>query len=401
MSKIYCPVPWTEVHINADGSYHACGAQPNPATGTKFGAEHNVFNMTITEWMESAYQKQNRHNKLNDVSDNLCLMCYEEEAVEKSSKRLREIHKYPVIPIEFTQPDIINLPTSYHMSLGNECNLRCLMCEPWFSSKIAAEQKNLGLWSLPVKLNWTSNKAAWDMVVSTICSTVDLQAVHIIGGEPLLNNRFEQLVDALIVAGQTNIYLGFTTNGTVFDHDLLEKLNVFRHVDIGISVESYGILNDYIRVGSRTEQVLNNIKLYLKHCVEGHVYVTMRVVPSALSIHTIDELFLWCIEHKLDVMSNLLVNPDYMAINNLPDNVKEKLLKKFSAWNYSTADTSGTNPRDPHYYREHIDHEIKAIIEMLKRPSNTVLTTKLYSFLKEKGWFNNPVIAKYFEVSNL
>ena len=29
-SKIFCIVPWVEVHINADGTYHTCGAQPNP-----------------------------------------------------------------------------------------------------------------------------------------------------------------------------------------------------------------------------------------------------------------------------------------------------------------------------------------------------------------------------------
>ena len=87
-----------------------------------------------------------------------------------------------------------------------------------------------------------------------------------------------------------------------------------------------------------------------------------------------------------------------MAINNLDANIKERLLKKFSSWQYSTVDTTGTNPRDPNYYKEHIDHEIKAIIQMLEKPNDPVLTEKLYSELTNKGWFTNPDIAKYFEL---
>jgi pyruvate-formate lyase-activating enzyme len=401
MNKIYCTIPWTEVHNNADGTYHTCGAQPNTVTGTEFGNTHNVFNMTISEWMDSQYQAGNRQDKLDSISSTLCNMCYREEEVGKSSKRERELHKYPVLPLEYKQVAITCAPTSYHISFGNECNLSCVMCSPWFSSKIAAEEKKLGTWTLPVKLNWTYNEAAWNMVVSTICDTKELQAVHIIGGEPLINNKFEQLVDALISAGRTNIYLGFTTNGTIFNRALLEKLNIFRHVDIGVSIETAGVLNDYIREGSKVNQVLDNIKLYLKYRKQGHVYVTLRVVPSALSVHTIDELFLWCIDNQLDIMSNLLVRPNYMAINNLPAGIKEKLLTKFSSWQYSTIDTTGTNPRDPTYFREHIDNELKAIIKMLQKPNDPILTEQLYKFLKDKGWFKDPVIAKYFEVSDL
>lgn len=401
MNKIYCTVPWTEVHINADGTYHTCGAQPNTVTGTDFGAEHNVFNMTVAEWMNSAYQSQARKDKLAGVSSNLCNMCYNEEAVGKSSKRERELHKYPVIPLEYQQSNIVNAPTSYHISFGNECNLSCVMCGPWFSSRIAAEEKRKGNWTLPVKLNWTLDEAAWSMVVNSICDTVNLQAVHVIGGEPLINDRFERLVDQLILSGRTDIYLGFTTNGTVFNHSLLEKLNVFRHVDIGVSIETAGLLNDYIREGSDTQQVLKNIELYLKHRKQGHVYVTLRVVPSALSVHTIDELFLWCIDHQLDIMSNLLVRPNFMAINNLPDDVKEKLLQKFSTWQYSTVDITGTNPRDPNYFREHIDNELRAIIKMLIKPGDPELTKQLYNFLVSKEWLKNQEIQKLFATSQL
>ena len=398
-NKVYCPIPWTEVHINADGTYHPCGAQPNRVSGTEFGSQHNVHNMSIHKWMQSMYQQQNRINKLNSVADDLCNMCYREEELNKSSKRKRELDKFTEIPAKFLSPYTFDLPVSYHISLGNECNLACRMCGPTFSSASAAEQKRIGIWDGPVKLNWTDDPAAWQMVINTMTATPDLQAVHVIGGEPLINDRFERMVDALIAANLTNIYIGFTTNGTFFDQGLVEKLNVFRHVDIGISIETADKLNDFVRTGTDTAQVLENIKLFLKHRKAGHVYVTVRTVPSALSVHSIDGLFKWCIEHEVDVMSNMLFRPEHLRINNLPENIKQRLLEKFSLWQYSTRDTTGTNDRDPTYFREHIDHELRAIVKMLEQPADPQMTEKLYGTLESWQWFNDKDIRNYFFIA--
>ena len=399
-SKVYCPVPWTEVHINADGTYHTCGAQPNRVSGTEFGLKHNVHSMSIKEWMQSQFQQQNRINKLNDCADDLCQMCYREEELDKSSKRKRELDKYPVIPIEFQSPQDAGLPVSYHISLGNECNLSCRTCSPVFSSGVAAEQKRMNIWSGAIKLNWTEDSAAWDMVISTMSSTNNLQAVHIIGGEPLLNDRFERMVDALIAANLTDIYLGFTTNGTVFNQKLLEKLNVFRHVDIGISIETADKLNDFTRTGSNTKETLRNIQLFLKHRKQEHVYVTIRTVPSALTVHSITGLFNWCIEHQVDVMSNILSYPEHLRINNLPEPIKNRLLNQFSSWEFSTRDTTGTNDRDPTYFKEHIDQEIRAIIKMLEQPANPLMTEQLYNALDRWGWAKDPDIRNYFFIKD-
>ena len=65
MNPFYCPVPWNEVHINADGTYHTCGAQANAVSNTEFGKTHNVFCMTIDEWHISHHQHRARQDKLS------------------------------------------------------------------------------------------------------------------------------------------------------------------------------------------------------------------------------------------------------------------------------------------------------------------------------------------------
>lgn len=402
VDKVFCNIPWKEVHINSDGTYHSCGAQPNRITGTDIAAKHNVFTMPIDDWIHGEHQTLARNNKLNGVSEPLCSMCYGEEVVGSISKRIKENHKSGISPVNFYEtfnPTHFTTPVinSYHISIGNECNLACRMCTPWFSSKIAANDRKLGLWGGEVKLNWTTNETAWKNVTDHICNNQNLEFVHIIGGEPLLNPRFEEFIDLLITANRTNIYLGFTTNGTMFSESLIEKLNQFRHVDIGISVECMGVLNDYIRQGSSTQTVLDTIDLYLKHRKEAHVYVTLRAVPSALSVHTLDDLYRWCLDRKLDIMTNFLDRPDFLQIRHLPEDIKNRLLVQYKHWQFSDPLPGESNPRDPNRYREHIDAEVKAIIMALNQPGDPEQTNKLYEKLTLWHWLDNRDIAKYFE----
>jgi MoaA/NifB/PqqE/SkfB family radical SAM enzyme len=406
ISKVFCNVPWKEVHINADGSYHSCGAQPNTIHGTPAAAKYNVHVMTIPEWINGEHQRAARANKLAGIAEPLCNMCYAEDELGSSSKRVKENHKSGINPLNFYKTfrksqfeNVAPSINSVHISLGNECNLACKMCSPTASSKIAVQDIRLGTFRGPARMNWTEDQAAWEHVTSYVCGLKDLQFVHLIGGEPLLNPRFEQLIDLLLAAGRTDIYLGFTTNGTVFNESLMLKLNAFRHVDVGVSIECIGELNELIRPGAKTQTVLDNIDLYLKHRKPAHVYVTVRAVPSALSVHTLDELYKWCVSRELDVVTNILTRPAYQQIRQLPEDVKERLLAQYSKWEHSELAPAASNPRDPTWFKQHIDNEIKAIIKALEQPNDPVLTQELYTKLASWQWFNRPQITNYFSTN--
>lgn len=415
MDKVFCNIPWVEVHINADGTYHTCGAQTNKISGTEEAKLYNVHDMTIPAWINSEHQRRARINKLAGIAEDACAMCYHEERLGSSSKRIKENLKSKIVDGDFENtfkisPDAVLFnytannrgmtdfmrPTSYHISLGNECNLACRMCGPTASSKIAVAEIKAGTYKGPARMNWTEDETAWNHVVDYICTTENLKFVHLIGGEPLLNPRFEDLIDRLLEAKKTDIYLGFTTNGTVFNHNLMAKLQAFRHVDVGVSIECWGKLNDLVRQGSTTQTVLDNIDLYLKYRREAHVYVTLRAVPSALTVHTLDELYRWCITRELDVMTNILVEPEYQQIAQLPKPIKERLLKQYEAWEHSEPFPGTSDPRDPNRFREHIDNEIMAIIKALKQEPKNALTEELYEKLELWGWFDHSDIRNYF-----
>lgn len=405
-NNTFCTVPWFEVHINADGSYHTCGMQHNWISGTDLAKEYNVQVLNIADWMSSKFMYTDRYNKLAGIKDLHCNSCYATECGGGSSKRVREnlkskIHnRKKVFPLTFAHsPDrvVLTNPTlstvnirSFHLSLGNECNLYCRTCDPSYSSRIAFMEK-----ANPVRLNWTDNNQAWDHVVDSIVSAPDLQFVHIIGGEPMLTPRFEELIDALIAAGKTDTYFGFCTNGTIYREELFAKLQQFRHVDVGISMESTTILNDFIRAGSSTQDVIANIKKIQKFQAENY-YVTLRPVISALSVHTYDQTLQWALDNNLGILSNTLDQPGNMQVHQLPSDVKTRLINKFSAWPYSNLMDIHTNGREPEHQKLQADNEMRSVINMLHQPNDPAVTDALYAKLQGWNWFKTEEIRNYF-----
>ena len=404
-AKSFCTVPWFEVHINADGSYHTCGMQRNWISDTNLATVYNIQNMSIPDWMLHSHLVEDRNNKLNGVRDPHCGSCYAAEDGGGSSKRIRENLKSNIHDVKFdltfkhsrdnqrlSTPNLTELNLrSFHFSLGNECNLYCRTCEPSYSSKIAFMEKHS-----PVRMNWTDNQQAWDHLMDSMIASTELQFVHVIGGEPFLNYRFEELIDKLISAGKTDIYFGFSTNGTIYKESIFKKLQAFRHVDVGISLESTTELNNYIRAGSSTETVIENIKKIQQFQSPGY-YVTLRTVISALSVHTYADTLKWALKNNLGILSNTLEYPPEFQVQHLPAEIKQQLLDDLD-WVFSDRAGIISNGREPELQKLHADNEIRNVTNLLKQPGDSKLTKKMYDRLEKWNWFVDTAIRKYFYI---
>ena len=391
LEKVFCTVPWYEIHINADGTYHTCGSQPNTISGTPDAEIFNIDNMPIEEYFNDRKMCNVRIAKLDGVPEPLCELCYGEEDSNNYSKRQRELLKsvifagknfqrsYEQSPFakhaaytKENQGKTNITPISYHVSLGNECNLACKMCDLKSSSKIAANLKSQGLYHGPVKINWTNNEKAWTSFLSTLKNTKNLKALHVIGGEPFIMPRFVELVNWFIDNNITDIYFGTTTNGTVFNKKLLDTLSKFTHLDLGISIETPSELNDKIRVGNfKVDTILENIKK-IKEYRSDNFFITLRTVPSLLSVAEYDKMIDYSIEIDLPIMSNMLSNPEYLRIGNLAPDIKKTLYNKFTDWiakfdeKYSIKSDIMFNDRDPTQILHTSRKEMMSIINSLR-----------------------------------
>ncbi len=343
--NIFCNVPWTNVHIYWDGSYGICCSEktkPYTVNETKY----NIENLTVLEWFNQTPIKNFRKQIHQDNKIAACIGCYSEEENNYESRRIKENFKSVIFTeLNFAKSylqspaykkfeesknigDTYAVPIDWHVDFGNECNLACKMCGPNASSKIASQYKNWGIIENIKNSNWTRNEKSWNNFLNSIQEVKNLNRLHFMGGEVLLNKRFHELIDYLIEAKRTDISISFVTNGTILDLELLEKLKKFKSFNVELSIESIFSNNSYIRQGSDTKIILQNIQ-YLKSIESRNFQLVLRSVPQLLNVNNYDRYIQWAWENKLSIQGIPLMNPKYLQISVLPKDIKKKFVGNY------------------------------------------------------------------------
>lgn len=192
------------------------------------------------------------------------------------------------------------------------------------------------------------------------------------GGETLLTDRFEQLVDFMIAHERFDLCFSFVTNGTVFKPDLIEKLKRFQRVGIEVSLETMDAHNAYQRQGTDTQQVLDNIKKYLKLCDRTSVTLTLRPAVSVLTIGYYIGVLQYALDHGMIVKSNLCYNPKFLAPQILPNDIKQQYIKTYQDFLSRIADVetkNDYNASDPNNYAMSIKQQAEMCVSLLRSPA--------------------------------
>ena len=88
-----------------------------------------------------------------------------------------------------------------------------------------------------------------------------LKQVNFLGGEPLIIKEHTDFLKQCIKHGiAKNMVLFYTTNLTVLKDELFDVWSEFRHVYLGVSIDGYKEVDDYIRYPSRWDRIEKNIK---------------------------------------------------------------------------------------------------------------------------------------------
>ena len=273
-----------------------------------------------------------------------CQGCYREERNGYESRRIKENFKsvifteqafgrsYDQSPMRaaFENPIGERKPVDWHVDLGNECNLACKMCKPEASSKISSLYTKWKLIDASANRNWTSNAVAWQNFLDSIMSVPDLNRIHFMGGEPLLNKKFIPLLDFLLENGRSNLSISFVTNGTIVNRELIDRLKQFRSCDIEVSLESVKHNNHYIRqgLGDVTQQVLDNIQWLCTQQTDTF-HVILRSVPQLLNINNYDQYIQWAWDMQLPIQGIPLIRPEYLQISVLPLELRKTLIPQY------------------------------------------------------------------------
>ena len=341
--KIFCNTPWYELHIYWDGSLGICCQEDHKLYNS--GEQYNIACMSIADWFNSKPVRHFRQQILGNTPVSACRRCWVYEQVGGNSRRIKSNQKSAIFTQAFLPSfeqspgrkhfDVSGVtsthPVDIHVDLGNYCNLACKMCGPQASSTIASQQVQWGIKNSRQYrgTDWTKDITVWNSFLQQLLDIPGLNNIHLMGGETLMTNRFEELVDHMIVHNRFDVCFSFVTNGTIFKPDLMKKLSKFRRVGIEVSIEALDDHNAYVRQGTNTAQVLKNIEQYQSFCNGSSITCTIRPTVSSLTIGYLPDLLQYCLDKQLVIKSLMVTDPEFLSPKILPQSVKDQYLEKY------------------------------------------------------------------------
>ena len=325
-SKTFCILPWMHLATNASGNLRVCC---NSSPGKNFitkedGTPYKLHKDNLQEAWNSEVYNTIRKQMLEGERPEMCTRCFrEEDAGVKSARQAwnekwKEDIKYTVdAPFDIKYVDL---------RLGNLCNLKCRMCNPYASNQWVKE------WALVEnalepseyerlsKMSWPEHEKTWENLFS-IADTVD--EIYLTGGEPTIIQEQHRLLDYFIDKGTAHkIKLKYNTNLTNVPKHLVNKWTKFKKVQLNCSIDAIGELDRYIRYPSNWSKIQENFDIVRKL---ENVYIEIHCTVQMYNILRLQELLDWAEPYGHKIYLNILNHPEYLNIRVLNNDLKQKV----------------------------------------------------------------------------
>lgn len=308
MTDTRCTAPW----VNADFDYKRGIRTIRPCCIYGVGMDNPNPVSTLEEWKVSEELADVREKLDNGIWPDRCWVCKRDETMGNESKRQEYNRLHP----EKT-PEIIAMK----VRTGWDCNLKCTMCLPKSSKKVAEEYTELGeTWTLTGREEY--DVGARDEIEKQL---PHIQYLDIQGGEPLMHKpTLSWLEDVVIAKGfAKNQTLRITTNGTVSTDRLRAIYSEFKQVNFSVSIDGIGKLDEYIRFPTKWEKILKTIE-------EAKPYCEVSVMPTLniLNMFGYDEIVDWSNQNGYEMgLTNVVDFPKCLHPSVLPEPLKAELAK--------------------------------------------------------------------------
>ena len=349
LKDTFCTSPWIHAKIAHNGQLHYC--RWSTEKKLKIDPTSNIQNVEPIEFFQKNMSTI-RQDILDGKSINQCQECYQQDQYGKISGRQRQLLKVGVKVDEFEQTlasstirselefshynngDTNYLPIDWQVDLGNYCNGGCIYCGPEYSSSLASEFKKIGFIDKLPEKSWTEYPELIDKFVNTLKQTEHLAYIHFLGGETVITPAFKKILKALISNGiSEQISIGFTTNLTVWNQEIVDMLTKFKEVNLGMSVECFHPVNDYVRYPSQLESVIETTKRWIDVGNQNNWLMQFRITPSNLTILHLSSIYDFAYNNQISVEScNFLNEPKHMRVSTLPEAQRKEVIDKLNKW---------------------------------------------------------------------
>lgn len=393
LKKNFCSSPWIHMRITNNGGMNYC------RWSDKSSSQSNISDTSPVEFFQQGMNPV-RQALLQGQAPAGCNECYHMESRGKISGRQKQLLKVGVRLEQFEKtlasspwvetfadPNCRQYPQDWQIDLGNHCNSACVFCSPESSSRLATEWKKLGLIDQLPPSAWTNRSDLVDKFIDTLKQSPHVQYLHFIGGETLITPAFKQILCALIDAGlNRSAVIGFTTNLVSWDNDVVELLTQFNGVNLGMSIEAFDPVNDYVRWPATMSRVNEILGQWMALAQQHGWLLQLRTTPTVLSVGKLITVYDFAWQHNIAVEScNFLNRPEFMRPSVLPMEHRHNIIEQMQQWIDSRDSNHQTivNIRDPNVAGQQIVQDLKSYVNYLKNePDESYRAGELVAFLK-------------------
>jgi MoaA/NifB/PqqE/SkfB family radical SAM enzyme len=246
-----------------------------------------------------------------------CQSCYQDESNGLISMRQESLER--MIP---TKNEIVPIE-KLEVSFSNLCNLACVHCSSFFSTKWYTEDVKAGRVEKSGALSNDFNFDKWNLS--------NISEIKIIGGEPFMEQ--EKFIKFLQNIDLSKIALQICTNGTLLPNAELKALiEKCATVYLCVSMDGLEYTNDWYRWPSKFNTVVDNMNTYNEWW--GTNTKIMPIVHHVVNIINIFELVDF-VGYMKKSFPNWFVEwdwirwPHWQQLSNLPLDIKNDLIELF------------------------------------------------------------------------
>jgi len=394
--KTFCPSPWFHMRITNSGHYKFCRWTNKKINGT----DASINDVSPLEYFQKN-MSDIRTSMLSGKPVDACSNCYQMEQYGKVSGRQRQLLKIGVRTDNFiktalsspwidqlSQTTVDLLPQDWQIDLGNFCNSGCVFCSPISSSKLASEFKKLKIINQLPSKNWSEDPAQLAKFIDVVKQSPTIKYFHFIGGETLITPAFKIILKKLVANGiNRESSIGFTTNLHSWDQEVVDLLEQFKEVNLGVSVECFDKLNDYVRWPSKIDNVESILSQWLKVAKDHKWLIQFRTTPTWLTVGRLLSVYDRALAVGAAVEScNFLDNPKYFKISVLPEHHRRPIINKMKQWLVSHQINSTDtiyNTRNPDTLKQQVIQDLASYVEYLETSNyQTELLPDAIEYLK-------------------
>lgn len=389
-----CVLAYTSMYIEPNGQIRPC------CVADDFKEELNFNDYdSISEIMNAPQFRELRKSMEDGNPLSVCDICYKGKNQLMGHWNNKWKHKLQDPNLSDSNQNVRSVDY-LDARFSNICNFKCRMCGPGLSTSWYEDEIHLGG---EAAKKYLEEKTMIHSDPISKFTAKDLQAIehlNVGGGEPFITADFWKLIDSFTDEQKSKISMYVNTNGSVIKYkgqNIMDKLNKFKDVNIGVSCDGYGKIVEYQRTGFKQERFDKNFTYMVDYCKDkDHLVTNIECTITTMNVYHIQD-FIFYVKDKWPSIGYNGIHfhwatlPRFYAPALAPESMKKDIIKYI-------ANIMKYNPRKDGYstyqYSEVIDESLKRFLHhLLNADTKAMLELTGNKHAYDAAYFHNKLDA--------